>query len=232
MGKIVAGTFNGTGAALYMCIGFVPDWVRVIALEDDAMASAYWSREFRAADINEGGVDTNGATAIVLKTYGTGIAPYYGGELMTSDNQTSVTYAEGVYLELDDADYRFYDDGNGDGVAYDIDTWTLDTSGNRTGHFNEDVKSSGNRIGEGSKICIGGKWYQIEALTAGQGEAADEVTLNYPVPSGKITAITGMYSTKPVPIGRTSKAGFKLNLTALVNVNDEINFFEAGTYDN
>jgi hypothetical protein len=144
------------------------------------------------------------------------------------------TYGEGVYLKWDDYDYRYYN-GNkplGDAVAEDIISWTLDTSANRTGHFNEDV--TGTYIGEGSKIIIdspglGPREYTILALTATQGEAADEVTLNYAVPSGPVRYISGMYSMKPMIAGEVTPAGFLLSM-ATVNANGNICAFTAGTF--
>jgi hypothetical protein len=101
-------------------------------------------------------------------------------------------------------------------VADDIISWTLDSATNATGHFNEDV--NGTYIGEGSLIIIaspsGGKvWYPVSilALTAGQGEAANEVTLSYPVPSGDVRLISGMYSYKPMIAGEITPAGFKID---------------------
>ena len=90
--KRVAGTFNGTAAALYACIGFVPDWVVLTNLEDADDAVYRWDRNMmRSADRVQGtsyvGADVQGAA---LTT--TGIEPYYGSDLMTSTNQTSVTY--------------------------------------------------------------------------------------------------------------------------------------------
>ncbi len=230
--RVVSGTFNGTGAAVYICIGFVPDWVRLVAVSDTECAHAWWSKHMRASNMVEGQMWHGTGQAPADYAAGEGISPYYGGDLLTSANQTSVTYGEGVYLGWDDFDYRKSQNAvinAGDAVSDDITTWTLDTSGNRTGHFNEDVV--GTYIGAGSRIKIDGQWYVIESLTAGQGEAADEVTLNYAAASGTVECITGKYSMKPIAIGKTTPAGFKVSATADVNVNDEIQFFEAGTYD-
>lgn len=230
--RMVSGVFNGTGAAVYICCGFIPDFVRVLALGDDKAGNLFWRKGFRLAKINEGVLDTNGNTDFTLKTFGAGIAPYYGGDILTEDNQTSVTYGEGVFLGPDDFDYKNSQTakGNaGDGVATDITTWTLDTSGNRTGHFDEDVV--GTYIANGSPIVIDGKDYLIEAVTAAQGEAADEVTLNYAVPSGDVHYIGGKYGYKPIPIGEITSKGFLLSMTTVVNVNNELQYFEAGIYN-
>jgi len=234
--KCVTGTFNGTGAAVYICCGFVPDKVTVWAPEDSELAHVLWSRSFTAAESNNGFLNHGGDQTFSLYTKGNGIEPYEGGDVLTSSTQSSVAYGEGVYLKFDLQDYRA---NTSYGCVSDtIDTWTLDTSANSTGHFNEDVVSSGNRIGEGSRIIIDetltGKRIEtlIEAVTAGQGESADEVTLARAVKAGKVRFIGGMYTTIPIPVGDTTPAGFKLNATTDINENDQIQAFEAVLFDN
>ncbi len=227
----ISGTFNGTGAAVYLCIGFVPDYVTVWNLEGTQVIKLEWTKEMmRSGEIVEGIQFTGADVAAAALTKGAGILPYYGGEVLSATAAGTTTYGEGVYLKKDDWDYRYYS-GNkspGDAVAVDIDTWTLGSSTNYTGNFNEDV--NGTYIGEGSRICIDGKWYSIVALTATQGEAANEVTLSHAVSSGKIYHISGMYDYKPMVAGENTPAGFVL-ANATVNVNNAICAFEAGAYD-
>ena len=96
MGEMVSYSFNGVGAAAYLCFGFVPDWVRIIAVEDADMARLEWMRTFSAAEANNGyRLDTYaGAGASLTATLG--VRPYWGGDEMTSTIQTSTTYGEGV----------------------------------------------------------------------------------------------------------------------------------------
>lgn len=230
----VGGIFNGTGAGVYICLGFVPDWVHILNLENAELEQLRWNKSMqRTLEVVEGiyyVINDDNSQTVTEQTIGLGIIPYYGGEVLTSTMAGTTTYGEGVYLKRDDLDYRCYD-GNkspGDAVAVDIDTWTLDTAAANTGHFNEDV--NGTYIGEGSQICIDGKWYTIVALTATQGEAADEVTLSHSVPSGTVHAITGKYGYKPMAANEVTKAGFYLANTT-INVNDEMVSFEAGVYD-
>ena len=236
MAKIVGGRFNGTGAAVYICIGFVPDWVRIFVGDAaDNYARHVYSKHIGAHDAVEGVVCDSDGSSYSEDTYGEGVQPYYGGDLMTTSNQTSVTYGEGVYLYPDNADYRYGPNlgpggASGDAVSETITSWTLDTAATPTGHFNEDV--NGTYIGIGSRICIDGKWYTITVLTGSQGEGDDEVELNYPAPSGEVQFIGGKYTMKPIPVGEVSKAGFKINRTTVINVNNEIQWFEAGQYDN
>lgn len=230
MNKSICGSFNGTGAAVYLCLGFIPDFIQINSVEDADAARLEWNRGFRSSE-QIGGIVVHTASGLVpvLKTAGAGVEDYEGGDLMTSSNQTSTTNGEGVYLEKDETDYKAIDIADGSAT---IDTWTLDTAGNRTGHFNNDV--TGTYIGEGSRILIGtgtgenAKWYTITALTAGQGISADEVTLDRAAPSGAVLAITNMYDFRPVPLGAITKAGFKLNVTSVLNVNDELQSLLAG----
>ena len=228
----VGGTFNGTGANLYLCIGFVPDWVKVWNLEGTQGISLEWNiNMMRAAETVEGLQFTGADVACAALTIGTGLLPHYGGVTLTSTQAGTVTYGEGVYLKWDPVDYRFYSGnsphGLGDAVAYDIVKWTLDTAASNTGHFNEDV--NGTYIGEGSKIVIDGKKYTIVACS--NGEDTDEVTLSHSVKSGEIQYISGMYDMKPMIEGETTAEGF-LIYDATVNVNDQMCCFEAGKYDN
>jgi hypothetical protein len=237
--KTVTGKFNGTGAAVFIACGFVPTRVIVRAPGD---AGTY--RPSISFDVNEtvaaqseGVLDTDGATQLIQLGYGEGISVYEGGDILTSDMQTTTAYGEGVYLVPDGTDYRFGTGalpggGNGDAVADTIDKWAIDVLATRKGHFNEDV--TGTYIGVGSEILIDTgssriKWTKafIELLTAGQGEAASEVTLSRQIGSGEIRKIKGKFGHKPQTVGEHTQAGFKLSATSVVNVNDELNTFIA-----
>jgi len=230
------GTFNGTGAAVHIGLGYVPDYVDIWAAGDAELAHARWNRGFRVAAAGEGYVVHGGDQAVALYTAGTGIYPEVGGVTLTAALQTSVTYGEGVYLDFvgQKQDFRYGPNlgpyQTSDGATVTIDSWTLDTSGSRTGHYNGDV--TGTYIGPGSQIKIDGVWYYIEALTAGQGVTADEVTLSFDAPTGAVQYISGMYDCVPLAVGKTTQAGFLLSATTEVNVNDQIQSFVAGTYDN
>ncbi len=225
--KTVAGTFNGTGAVLYICCGFIPDKVLVRNVEATDGFWAEWSSKYASSEQIAGGMfGTAAGIKLTVQTAGQGIQPYEGGEKLTATNQTSTTYGEGVYLAFDRKDYKGVDiAANSDPIS----TWTLGSSGNRTGNFNNDV--TGTYIGEGSRIKIDGKWYTITALTAGQGVSANEVTLSRAAATGTVETITGMYDLAPLAVGSLTPAGFVINNTTL-NVNDNMMYFEASTYDN
>lgn len=226
--KAIAGTFNGTGAAVYICLGFIPDFVEIRAVEDTDAGFMQWNIHYRSSEQDNGVIShTSGGLVPVLNTAGQGIEPYEGGDAMTTTIQTSTSNGEGVYLRRDALDYKAVDIISG---SDPIDTWTLQTSGSRTGKFNNDAV--GTYIGEGSRIWIDGVAHLIEALTGGQGLGDDEVTLARNPASGVVERITNMYDYAPVPIGDVTPAGFKLNRTTIINVNDELQAFVAGTYDN
>lgn len=236
MGKIIAGGFNGTGATLYICCGFLPDFVTVWNL-DDPEEHLVWSK-YRSEAGNVEGItwEVGAAPAIVELTAGAGVRQFYGGDVLTSSDVGTTTYGEGVYLKHRPRDYRYGVDkasyGSGGALSDTIDTWTLDTSGSRSGHFNEDVDATGLYIGEGSPICIDGRWYIIESVSASAGEAADEVVLNYAAPSGQVQYIGGKYGEwVPMIAGEAARDGFVLARTTDINVNNERCYFEAGCYD-
>ena len=225
---------NGTGAAFYFSLGFVPDEVVIQNLEDSDEARLIWTRDMmRSADMVQGLLYSGTDVAAAAQTT-TGIEPFYGATALTAAQQTSVVYGEGTYLGFDHFDYRRVNSTDngivGDAATADIDTWTLDTSGSQTGKFNSDV--TGTYIGEGSRIKIDGREYTILALTAGQGSADDEVTLNQDAPSGNVEFISGKNGSKPIAVGKSAGQGFKCNSTSVLNVNDELISITAIQYDN
>lgn len=233
--KVVQGVFNGTGADVYLCLGAIPYYIKLWNLEAATPLWTEWARCMGADTLTCEGITRPAAGgALVDHAFGEGIQPYYGGDLMTTTNQTSVTYGEGVYLEWDTTDYRFYTNSAagivGDAATEDIVDWTLDTAATPTGHFNGDL--TGTYVGDGSPIRIKSNDNKhvyhayITALTAGQGVSANEVTLSQAVPTGKVEYIGGKYSMKPVPIGQVSKPGVLVNYATL-NVNDALVGFMA-----
>lgn len=235
MRKLATGTFNGTGAGVYLCIGFIPDYVKIFNYETSNDYEIVWDANmYRSAEYAEGAQIHTGTTyrQYTALTVGNGIIPYYGGTVLAVADVGTTTYAEGVYLKPDNRDYRFVaadsPEGVGDAVGTTIDTWTLGNSTNKTGNFNADV--TGTYIGEGSVIQINGRRYAIRALTAGQGISANEVTLSAAPASGKIEFIGGMYDMRPMIAGEVTKDGFYLANTT-VNANDALIGFEAGTWD-
>jgi hypothetical protein len=164
---------------------------------------------------------------------GSGIVPYEGGDVVA----TTAAYGEGVYLKADKRNYRF---DTSMGFATDPATWTLGSSANRTGNWGTAKVASGS-VGVGSEVVIqegasganGGKIKRafVTAITS-DGEQANEVTLSRAIATGTILSISGKYVFSPMTAGEVTPAGFELDATSVLNVNDELQEFEAGCYDN
>ena len=230
--KWVGGKFNGTGAELVVCCGFVPDAVKIVNLETATPCYMWWNRHMADdSQLSIEGVyrDTDGGALLDL-AQGEGIQPYYGGDLLTTTTAGTTTYGEGNFLKEDRRDYRFWDERAylpGDGALGDITTWTLVSA--YTGHFNHDV--NGTYCGPGSPVLIDGKLYMVSLLAAGTGNATTEVTLNVSgVPTGAVQFLGGKYGFKPMVANEVTPAGFRMNQDN-VNENDMACVFEAWTWD-
>lgn len=235
--KIVTGTFNGTGATVYVCCGFVPDKVSIFNMETSNDYVIEWDKGMVAKEYIEGAQYHTGTTyrQITALTVGTGISPYRGGDLLTATLQTSTTFGEGVYLGKFSRDVRRISTASvnpGSGSGADIDTWTLDTSANRTGHFNAAVigVTTADYVAEGSRIKIDGKWYVIQALTSAATTTADYVELSEAPSSGTIEYITAYVDFAPLAVGDITPKGFKLQNNT-VNADNALIRFEAIQYD-
>jgi len=227
----IAGTFNGTGADLYICIGFIPDWVHVVNLESGNMEELVWNVCMARASETVEGLYKVCDTWSEL-TLGNGIQQYHGGDTLTTTTAGTTTYGEGEYLKWDKNDYRKLSanspSGYGDASEEDIDTWTLDDAAAYAGHWNGAV--AGTYIGKGSRIVIDGKLYFIAGFTE-DGSDGSDVVLNLPAKSGDVHFIGGMYDFKPMVAGEVTSEGFMLG-HATTNVDDDMCYFEAGCYGN
>jgi len=224
------GVFNGTGADVYICVGFVPDWIKLWNTATNTPCSIEWNRGMMSDVLcNEGVYVDNAGGAVQDLASGEGVTPYYGGATLTSTTAGTTTYGEGVYLQADDRDYRYYNDDQrswGDAENTDINKWTLDSG--YQGHFNDDVV--GTYIGEGSPICIDGRWYTITVLAGAAGSGASAVTLSHTgVSSGEVQYIGGKYGYRPMVASDITKDGFRISNTT-VNENNMLVAFECGTW--
>ena len=171
-----------------------------------------------------------GSTGVYTKATTAGMAPYEGGDLMTSTNQTSLVAGHAVYLGWDETDYRAdYVYGSGTSGT-PINTWTND--GTTTGHFNVAGVSSGCRIGVGSIVRIKEnssglvKEASIVTLTSTYNfSTSTYVTLSRTIGNGAITFVGGQYSLMPIALGKTTPAGVKLSEVTF-NVHDEVEVFD------
>ena len=232
--RAIHGIFNGTSADVYICCGFVPDWVHLWNLEASTPIEVVWNSSMqRSSTMAEGFIfswnATFGSSDAEELAAGAGISTIFGGTTLASGDVGTTTYGEGVYLKPDNRDFRYTDDdsphGIGDATTTSVTAWTLASA--YTGSFDNAVTKT--YIDEGSVIQIDGRRYAINAISS-NGEAAGEVTLsNTGVASGDIEFIGGMYSLKPMLAGEVTKDGFLISNTD-VNVNDDIVAFEAGKY--
>jgi hypothetical protein len=235
--QILRGCFNGTGAAVYLCLGAIPRSFKYMNVEVATNPETVeWNDPMVKEVLAFGGIYIKGSDGVRTKLTTTGVFPYEGGDMLTATNQTSVAYGEGVYLGWDLKNYQAdYDYGSGTSGS-PINTWTLDTSANRTGHWNVAKVASGNRIGAGSIIRIKEnssglvKQSAVVAITS-DGEATDEVTLSRAIGSGTITFIGGMYDLAPIALGKVTPAGVYLAGETTVNVNNNMIVFEAAIDD-
>jgi hypothetical protein len=223
------GVFNGTGAALYVCCGFQPSWVKVHNLESAECETLVWDEHMmRAAEHCDGIMygTAGGITATVL-TAGNGVKPYRGGDILTA---TSTVYLLPIWMTKGD---KYVNQCINQSTGLTLDTWTLDTAGSRTGHWNNECDTT--YVGEGSLIRIKQKaadrseWAAVHSLTS-NGEQADEVTLSRALTSGTIEFLGCMYDFVGGQANDICPAGFYLAAVGDLNVSGEMLMFEAGTF--
>jgi hypothetical protein len=233
MGKIVGGIFKGAAAKIYIGIGFVPDWVRLMNMVDTSYSVVEWNRNMRRKATFMEGIITKTMTdvdrAVLAKTYGIDVFDGLATPL-AADNA--------AYLVKNTLNHQ-KDAGQTSGIT----TWTLDSSANRTGHFDQDLDVNFNVDAEsGAEVIIqaaSGIIYRsaIVALS-NDGNAASDVTLADAVPSGTVLFVGSPYDYIGAKAGDVVPAGFSVStLTATVNddastgASAEPHWFEAGTYD-
>ena len=228
------GNFNGTGAAVYLCVGPIPVSVKLIDVENSTNSNfVEWNRSMLGSASAYGGILMTGSTGVYTKITTAGIFPYEGGDLMTAANQTTTAYGEGVFLGWDTKDYRadpLY--GPIGGATLPINKWTFNSA--LTGAFNVDLVASGSRIGVGSIIRIREyssglvKEAGITTVTSTATSTTGYVALTRAIGTGDITYIGGTYRLAPLAIGKKAPAGVYVADTT-VNVNDDTVTFEMET---
>ena len=223
MSKFV-GTFLGSGAVRYIGLGFVPTKVKIQNIHAADLARIEWQKQNSAyATAAEGilfGITTGAETAAAL-TVGTGVAPYYGGDVVAAAAVTHIIPVGEIAA--------YNGDQRGKGSAGTVTAWTIDTAGSFTGHFDKLVDTT--YVGVGSKVLIRGKdtvvrEYNIVALS-NDGDAANDVTLDRLAASGDVVYISYLYDMAAAPAGTVMPAGIYLAETAACNATSELCFNEA-----
>ncbi len=93
--KMVSGTFKGTGAALVIACGFLPDYVKITNINGTDIEVLEWNRGcLDGADEIKGGVLRVAAegTNDARQTAAAGISRYSGGETIGSSNTSKLIY--------------------------------------------------------------------------------------------------------------------------------------------
>jgi hypothetical protein len=221
--KAYSGIFNGTGAALYIGLGFVPSEVLAMVIDQAQAEVLEWNTDLQKSAIAPEGIlraavgDTPG---FALKTKGTGIALHYGGEMITAASTAKIIAASMVEAYQGDMRQK---------TGNEVNKFVLDTSGNATGHFNVGIDTD--LVGVGSPVCIRDtqgieRTFYITALT-NDGDADDEVTLNLPAGSGRVTFIGYKYDFVACPAGMHFPAGIVINDTTNINASGQKNRIRA-----
>lgn len=226
MQKIVA-TLNGTGAAMYVGLGFIPDKLTLRNLEGaGTIYTLEWLRGARgiaSSGYNEGILYTDGTASELTK--GAGVRPYYGGDIITAAQATSAAHLIRVASE---------DKRNIAGNGGNISRWTLGSAANFTGNW--DYTCDTTYIGIGSPITImedvtkATKKSFVTALTS-NGEQANEVTLADNISTGDIVFLGNMYDMVAATAGIVMPEGFVLNATSGINASGQILCIEAELFE-
>ncbi|KKM91367.1 hypothetical protein LCGC14_1229230 [marine sediment metagenome] len=221
--QLITGHWHGNTGDTYLQLGGIPRFFKMWGLEIATPAWLEWAPGMAADDLTTEGIyrDASGG-ALEDLAFGYGVSPYYGGDVLTSTLQPSVVYGHDDvnFIERDDTDYRFLTDGAagifGDASSADIDTWTLDTAGTPSGHFNSDAV--GTYINDGSLIRIQSRdrkhvyeAHIVNSAISADGSASDEIVLSWAVPTGSVEFIGGFAGYKPTPVGNVTKPGLLIN---------------------
>jgi len=225
--NVLALTFLGSGAARKIGLGFQPDFVTVRNIGQADIPHIIWNKHLENAAAACDGIlfreDTNMARTVL--TVGTGVSRYAGGDIIAASSAANLVPADMV------PDYAGDMRRHSSGV---IDTWNLDTAGNRTGHVNAALNTS--YVGVGSKIRVETDRDTVVERTivaiTNAGSAADELTLDRALPSGRVIHIGYKHGLVAAPVGFVMPAGIALAETTHVNASGEICYVEAGRYTN
>ena len=205
----VSGNFNGTGSALYLCLGGKPSSIIIKNIESSDGEYIEWSEKNRCLSQEEGQLYLPGS-AVADLVQGEGVSIFDGLSAPLSALST-------VYLVADpDKNKRSSGTGN------TITRWRLDTPGSNTGHFDAAINSS--YVGVGSPVIVNeenGNVARIAFITVsdGTGTADDSIELSRKVSTGTVELLEGMYDFIGGASGVNVPEGIKLSSESAAGLN-------------
>jgi len=220
----VSGTLDGTGAAIYLGLGFIPDAVKMYNLESTNPYLLDWNKNMRSAAQIGGYVVDDATPARLAET--AGIELYKGGDVVASGNTAYLMPTADVIGQYNLA-------RKGETITTEVSKWVLDTPASRTGSFDAGVNTS--YVGIGSKVRV---WNPLTRLITeatimvltNDGDAADEVEFDIEVPSGDVMFIGPRFDYIAATAGMVTSAGLKIATTGNLNSSGETIMFEASQY--
>lgn len=218
--KTINAVLIGTGAAANIGLGFVPDRVLLVNLSAATQPQLSWVRATRGTTISPEGVYAYRANELVYqktRAASTGVAPFVGGSTIADGTSTYLIRSDLVPAYQGDMRAK---------TGTLVNGWTLGSSANKTGNFSAGIDTT--YVGVGSRVCIGGRWATIVAITS-TGASANDVTLDTALASGVIEYITYKSEFVAAPAGTVMPDGILVSDTAILNTGDQV-MLEAGQY--
>jgi hypothetical protein len=208
----------GTGA-VRIGLGFKPRKVKVVQVGTANLVTTQWDRDMARSATGAGGIVRAGVgntPGFVLLAAGAGIRQYGGGDIVAA-----ATLADQVAAEMV-AGYMGSLQGG-------IKRWTLGHEGNRTGNVDVNLDTAKCGVGSMVEIEIQGGRVETAAIVAlsNYGKAANEVTLDRAVHSGRVRFIGPKTDFVAAPAGTVMPAGFELLDTTYANAAATVFAFEA-----
>jgi len=223
-----SGLFVGLGTGpVRIGLGFQPDRIRIVQIGTANLVTLDWTRDMARSATGAGGivrVGVGNTPGLVLLTNKAGVRQYNGG---CSVDVSSLAH-QIVYNTVPGWQ------GTLQGI---ITEFVLDTPDNGTGHFDQAVNAA--QCGVGSLIAVGrvqgpldvGKYNAAIIAMAGNGTAANSVTLDRTIPSGPVRYIGPSLDYIPAPVGVCMPPGFEILDTTYANVAQTVCAFQAESDD-
>lgn len=206
--RILTGIYLGTGSAMKLGLGFIPD--KVVIRGAAGVTKFVWTKEQSRVATAAGGVvwKNDAATQQVIKDFTAGIRVYNGGEVLAATDANILSH-----ISLQDASTASAVNTDQKGS---ITKWTMDTAASGTGHF--DAASGGTYAGVGSKVVLFVPERRSEYTTYLRAQTstwttADHVTLDPDAPAtAEVRYIGPQYDflAHPINAGTPTEKGIVL----------------------